>query len=274
MNFTERVKNVIDSKRSFVCVGLDTDIKLIPESISGSDEERIYAFNKSLIEATSEYASAYKLNSAFYEACGEQGYRALKRTIQIIPDDTITILDAKRADIGNSSALYARAAFDILKAESMTVNPYMGYDSIEPFMLNEERGVFILCLTSNPGSDDLQKLVLDDARLLFMETARKIVEWNKRKNLGMVVGATHPRELAQIRKIAPDIPLLLPGIGAQQGDLEQTVRNAIGKQKAPAFINSSRGIIYASSGEDFARAAGKKCKKLRDSINAVIDKME
>lgn len=274
MNFTDRVKNAIELKQSFVCVGLDTDIKLIPESITGSDEERIYIFNKSLVEATSKYASAYKLNSAFYEASGEDGYRALKRTIQIIPDDVITILDAKRADIGNSSAMYARAAFDILKADSLTVNPYMGFDSVEPFMQKEDRGAFILCLTSNPGSGDLQKLILHDNRLLFMETARKIVEWNTRKNLGMVAGATHPRELAQIREMAPDIPLLLPGIGAQKGDLEQTVRNAIGKQRAPAFINSSRGIIYASSGEDFALEAGKKCEELRDSINSVIDKMQ
>ena len=267
MNFTERLKSVNQKKGSYVCVGLDTDVERIPDTVNGNTVERIVAFNKSIIEATSEYAGAYKFNIAFYEAAGMQGYEALQESLRCVPEDCIRILDAKRGDIGNTSARYARALFEILGADAVTVNPYLGYDSIEPFIQDEDKGVFVLCLTSNAGSADFQQLVLAGGRPLYMEVAQKISEWNTRGNLGMVVGATHPEELARIRENAPDIPILIPGIGTQQGDLEKTVCAGIGKKKAPVLINSSRGIIYASSGDDFAEAAGMKCKKLRDAIN-------
>jgi len=270
MDFTEKLKNVIREKGSYVCVGLDTDNKKIPEAVTGDTGERIAAFNKSIIEATSDYACAYKCNIAFYEAAGIQGHEALHESLKFFPEDVLIIIDAKRGDIGNTSAQYARAVFDVLGAGAVTVNPYMGYDSIAPFIEYEDKGIFVLCLTSNAGSADFQKLSLSDGRPVYMEVARKITEWNTHGNMGMVVGATHPEELANIRKIAPGIPILIPGIGAQKGDLEKTVRAGIGKSRALALVNSSRGIIYASSGEDFAEAAGKKCRELRDRINEVI----
>lgn len=271
MNFAEKLKKVIREKGSYVCVGLDTDVKRIPEAVKGGISERIAAFNRAIIEATVDYACAYKCNMAFYEAAGKQGYDALHESLRFFPLDALLIIDAKRGDIGNTSAQYARAVFEILGGDAVTVNPYMGYDSIEPFMEYEDKGIFVLCLTSNAGSSDFQKLNLADGGPMYMEVARKITEWNTRGNMGMVVGATHPDELMSIREIAPDIPILIPGIGAQKGDLEKTVRAGIGKNRAPALINSSRGIIYASSGEDFAEAAGRKCRELRDGINAIIN---
>jgi len=270
MNFAEKLKNVIREKGSYVCVGLDTDVKRIPEAVVGDTGERIVTFNRAIIESTSNYACAYKCNMAFYESAGKQGYEALHESIRFFPLDALLIIDAKRGDIGNTSAQYARAVFDRLGGDAVTVNPYMGYDSIAPFIEYEDKGIFILCLTSNAGSADFQKLSLANGRPVYMEVARKITEWNTSGNMGLVVGATHPEELARIRKIAPDIPILIPGIGAQKGDLEKTVRAGIGKNRAPALINSSRGIIYASSGEDFAEAAGRKCRELRDGINCVI----
>jgi len=270
VNFAERLNAVVQQKESYVCVGLDTDVTRIPKTITGSHAERIVAFNRAVIEATSEYACAYKINIAFYEAVGSKGYEALQKSISLVHGNTISIIDAKRGDIGNTSSCYAQAVFELLGADAVTVNPYMGYDSIEPFMKYENKGIFVLCLTSNAGSADIQQLRLVDGRPVYMEVAQKITEWNTRGNLGMVVGATHPEELARIRDIAPDVPFLIPGIGAQQGDLEKTVRAGIGSKKAPAIINSSRGIIYASSGEDFAEAAASKCRELRDTINGLL----
>ena len=273
MNFSERMKSVIQSKDSYVCVGLDTDTALIPDSIKGAKAARIFDFNRSIIESTLEYTSAYKLNSAFYEAEGEPGMEALRRTIEAIPGDTITILDAKRADIGNTSALYARAVFEQLNADAVTVTPYMGFDSIQPFLGEENRGVVVLCLTSNESSKVFQRLLLADGRPVYMEVDHRIVTWNTRGNVGIVVGANHPDELAKIREIAPDIPMLIPGIGAQKGDLDRTVRAGIGGNRSPALINSSRGIIYSSSGTDFAEAAGRKCRELRIKINERLSEL-
>ncbi|MFC1554982.1 orotidine-5'-phosphate decarboxylase [candidate division KSB1 bacterium] len=267
MNFSERIKSIIKKKDSNVCVGLDSDPAKIPGCIEGSEGERILEFNKQIIEATSEHAAAYKFNMAFYEAAGIEGYIALADSIKLISWNSLIILDGKRGDIGNTSAQYAKALFDGLSADAVTVNPYMGFDSVEPFLKFEEKGIFALCLTSNKGSFDFQKAKLENGKPLFISVAEKLSDWNHKGNIGIVVGATHPDELQLIRKILPDSPFLIPGIGAQQGDLEKTVAAGIGKDKAPALINSSRGIIFSSDGEDFAESAGFKSRELKESIN-------
>jgi len=271
VTFSARLKETIRERGSYVCVGLDTDSARIPDFIRGTVYERIVRFNREIIEATAAYASAYKLNSAFYEAAGPDGFRALCETIRCVPDGALSIVDAKRGDIGNTAAQYARAVFDLQGADAVTLNPYMGFDSIEPFLAYEGKGCFVLCLTSNRGADDFQKLEMRDGEPLYREIARAVVRWNTRGNLGIVAGATRAAELAAVREIAPEAPLLIPGIGTQGGDLEKTVAAGIGRERAPALVNSSRGIIYCSAGRDFAEAAGGACKRLRDAINSLLD---
>jgi len=266
--FNEELKKLIGKKRSYVCVGLDTDLARIPGSVSGSTYERMVSFNRAIVDATGEYAAAYKLNSAFYESQGAEGIEALRDTIGNMPADVCVILDAKRGDIGNTARHYAQSVFSVMGAGAVTVNPYMGIDSVEPFLADESKGCFILCATSNKGGDDFQKRILDDGRPLYMHVASTIVSWNTKGNAGMVIGATRPEELAAIRAIAPDVPFLIPGIGAQGGDLEQTVSAGIGAGRAPALINSSRGIIFSSDGPDFADSARRECRRLRDAVNA------
>lgn len=273
MVFSEKVRAVIAAKKSYVCVGLDTDLKRVPDFIQGTAYDRFTVFNKRIIDATIDYAAAYKLNSAFYEAEGPAGIEALIETIRYLPDDVIIIEDAKRGDIGNTAAQYARAIFENHRADAVTLNPYMGYDCIEPFLAYEGKGCFVLCLTSNKGAGDFQKLELKKGGLFYQEAARKIAGWSTGGGIGMVVGATQADELSGIREIAPDIPLLIPGIGKQGGDLRKTVEAGIGPRKAPALINSSRGIIFRSSGEDYAESAGTECKKLRDDINSILDEI-
>ncbi|MFC1477649.1 orotidine-5'-phosphate decarboxylase [candidate division KSB1 bacterium] len=272
MSFAEKLNTVIAEKQSYVCVGLDTDPGKIPISVSGSETERMLDFNKKIIDATLDFAAAYKINSAFYESVGAEGMQVLRETVDHVPDNTVAIVDAKRGDIGNTAQQYARAVFEYLQADAVTLNPYMGYDSIAPFAAYEDRGSFILCLTSNKSAADIQKVGTAEGVPVYVHTAKLIVSWNFSGNLGMVVGATQPEELQTVREIAPDIPLLIPGIGAQGGDLEKTVAFGIGKNRSPVLINSSRGIIYKSSGTDFAEAAAAECKKLRDSINELVNK--
>ncbi|MCP4728336.1 MAG: orotidine-5'-phosphate decarboxylase, partial [bacterium] len=264
MNFIEKVKNAIEVSNSNVCVGLDTDIAKIPEFLKGS-KNPIFDFNKEIIDHTKDDACAYKLNMAFYEAAGKSGMEALQKTVEYIPDHIVKIIDAKRGDIGNTSRLYAKAIFEVIGGDCITVNPYMGYDSIGPFLDFEDKGIFLLCLTSNKGSADFQQLQLENNTPLYMAVANKIAEWSEEHpgKIGMVVGATHPEELKTIRSAAPSLPFLIPGIGAQKGDLTGTVEAGIGAERAPALINSSRGIIYSSSDKDFAEAAGASCGKLK-----------
>jgi len=271
MNFTEKVLSAIKKKNSYVCVGLDTDVNRIPKSLYGKSFKRIFLFNRAIIEATEPYAIAYKFNSAFYESAGVTGIEALQESILLVPHTAITILDVKRGDIGSTAEHYASAAFDRFSADAVTVNPYLGLDSLEPFLKYKTKGVFVLCLTSNPGSRDFQQLKLADGNHLYCTVARKITDWNTHNNLGLVVGATHPKELKEIRTIAQDMPFLIPGIGAQQGDLEKTVLAGLGKNKSPILINASRSIIYASSESDFAKAAQEQCKKLQNEINSAAD---
>lgn len=264
MNFTEKLAAAVRKNKSLLCIGLDPDPKLMPEKIG------IFEFNKAIIEATSDLVCAYKPNFAFYEAFGIEGLNALKRTVECIPDNIVTIADAKRSDIGNTAKAYARAIFDYYKFDATTVNPYLGFDSIEPFIQYRDKGIFILCRTSNASAVDFQSLhceIENKHRPLFEIVALKASEWNTYGNIGLVVGATYPEELRLIRQAYPDIPLLIPGIGTQGGDLALTVRYGVDARKEKTIINSSRQIIYASKGQNFAEAARHAATTLRDQIN-------
>ncbi len=267
MNFIEKLINAARMNNSLLCVGLDTDPERIPSNVG------VLEFNKAIIDATADLVCAYKLNFAFYEALGDEGFDVLKQTAEYIPDDIVAIGDAKRGDIGNTAKAYARAIFDNLGFDATTVNPYLGGDSIEPFIQYRDKGVFVLCRTSNAGALDFQSLLFGEGgkrRPLFEIVAQKASEWNTFGNIGLVVGATYPEELRLIRQSHPDMPLLIPGIGAQGGDLEQAVRYGVDASGQKAIINSSRQIIYASHEKDFAEAARKAASSLRDQINLYL----
>jgi orotidine-5'-phosphate decarboxylase len=264
MNFVEKLAAAARKNNSLVCVGLDPDPRLMPEKVSVGE------FNKAIIEATADVVCAYKPNFAFYEAMGEEGMKALRRTLRYIPAGIPVIADAKRADIGNTSKAYASALFDILGFDAATVNPYLGFDAIEPFIEYREKGIIILCRTSNSGAKDFQSLRCETPsgqRPLFEIVAKKAEEWNIYGNVGLVVGATYPEELKTVREQHPEMPFLIPGVGAQGGDVELTVRYGVDAQGEKAIINSSRQILYASKGKDYAEAAGKAALTLRDEIN-------
>ncbi len=263
-NFNQKLAAAVKRNRSLVCVGLDTDPTSLPAGVTVTD------FNRDVIGATADLVCAYKINLAFYEAQGEAGYAALRQAIADVPDTIPVIADAKRGDIGNTAQAYAEAIFEVLGADAVTVNPYLGRDALEPFLDYADRGVFILCRTSNPGARDLQSLVVDDAGRrvpLYQAVARLAGDWNAHRNVGLVVGATAPKEIGAVRRLQPEMPLLIPGIGAQGGDLEATMKQALRADGAGAIINSSRGIIYASHGADFAAVARAATADLRDRIN-------
>lgn len=264
MNFLEKLLQAARSNRSLLCIGLDPDPELMPKV-------DVFQFNRAIIDATSDLVCAYKPNLAFYEALGIEGLKALERTVAYIPKGIPIIGDAKRGDIGSTARAYARALFETLGFDAATVNPYLGYDSLEPFMEYKEKGVFILCRTSNVGSAHFQALTLTEtSRPLFELVAQRAREWNLYGNLGLVVGATYPEELRRVRQICPEMPLLIPGIGAQGGDLAGAVRYGVDAKGEKAIISSSRQIIYASRGEDFAAAAREAALNLRDQINLYL----
>ena len=265
MQFIEKLLNISRKNNSLVCVGLDTDIGKIPEKFL-KDDDPVLSFNKCIIDRTCDIVSAYKVNSAFYEVYGEKGWLSFKNTISYIPKEVVTIADVKRGDIGNTAAHYAEAFLSRMGCDAVTVNPYLGHDSIIPFLEYKDKGVFILCLTSNIGSGDFQKLKVN-GKYVYQIVAEKIIQLNEYKNCGLVVGATYPEELKLIRETAPDMPFLLPGIGAQGGDLQKTVEFGTDSNGELAVINSSRGIIYKSKGDDFADAARKAADELRNQIN-------
>ena len=265
MGFVSRLRRAIRSRESLLCLGLDPD----PERLPVGD---VVAFNRAIVEATSDLVCAYKPNFAFYEQLGRAGWVALEATIAAIPLDVVVIGDAKRGDIGHTAAAYARACFERLGCHAVTVNPYLGHDSIEPFLAYGDRGVFLLCRTSNPGGADFQSLpVAEDGRQrpLYEIVAERAVRWNERGNLGLVVGATYPAELARVRAIAPDLPLLIPGVGAQGGDLAAVIER-IGGSQGPVTINVSRQILFASGGTDFAEAARRAAADLRQTMNTLL----
>jgi orotidine-5'-phosphate decarboxylase len=265
MNFQHKVRDVIRAKNSLLCVGLDSVVEKMPASVR-SAENPLFAFNKAVIDATADFAASFKVNLAFYEAYGLMGWQALQQTFDYLPDNVIKIADAKRGDIGNTAAMYARGLFDELGADAVTVNPYMGFDSAEPFLQNEEKGVFFLCLTSNPGSQDFQHFN-DGTCDLFEQVAATVNSWNTRGNCGLVVGATHPDELSTVRSIAAELPFLIPGIGAQGGDLVASVKNGTDADGSLALFNSSRAIIYASQEENFVDAARNAARLTQDQLN-------
>jgi len=266
MKFIEKLHAASAKKRSWLCIGLDPD----PARLSGRD---ILQFNTAIIEATADLVCAYKPNLAFYEALGRDGLSILTGTIDRIPGDIPVIADAKRGDIGNTAKAYASSLFDVLGADAATVSPYLGGDSIEPFTDYADKGVFILCRTSNPGSADFQNVTDFRGRHVYELVAEKAAAWNRNGNVGLVVGATYPEELKIVRGLCPGMPLLIPGIGAQGGDLEKTIRNGIDKNGDNAIINVSRQVIYAPGGDDFASAARTAAQKLRDDINMLIGKV-
>ncbi len=262
MNRTSLI-NEIRAKKSFLCVGLDSDTRKMPEGVS-QDAQGLIDFNKAIIEATADYAVSYKINTAFYETLGAKGWDVMEKTLEFIPNNIFTIADAKRGDIGNTSSMYARAFFETLNYDSITINPYMGRDSVGPFLEFEGKWSILLALTSNPGSQDFQTLKIGDAQV-FEEVLRKSSAWGTEENMMYVVGATRAEELSRIRQIIPNHFLLVPGVGAQGGSLEQVVKYGANKDIG-LLINASRSIIYASSGKDFAEAANREAAKMQGEM--------
>ncbi|MDE3056657.1 MAG: orotidine-5'-phosphate decarboxylase [Bacteroidota bacterium] len=265
MNFNTRLVQAQRKSRSLLCIGLDTDLKKIPKHLL-KKKNPLVEFNRAIVEATHNCVCAYKLNLAFYEAGGEAGWRALRQTLAMIPTSVITIGDAKRGDIGNSSERYARSLFHDLKFDAVTVSPYMGKDSVAPFLESKVRGVFLLALTSNPGAQDFQIQKIGK-QFLYEKVIETASQWSE-GNIGFVVGATQAQQLRSIRKLAPHAPLLIPGIGAQGGDMESVVRFGCDTNGELAVINASRSILYASRGKDFAEKARSEAAWLNDTINA------
>lgn len=257
----------IRAKQSFLCVGLDTDVKKLPACLAGEDDP-VFAFNRAIIDATAPYCVAYKPNLAFYEAKGTYGWMALQRTVDYLrknyPDHLI-IADAKRGDIGNTSSLYARTFFEELDVHALTVAPYMGQDSVEPFLKYEGHWVIVLALTSNPGSADFQRLTDAAGVPLYEHVMRKAMTWGTPDNLMFVVGATQGRMFEDIRHIAPDHFLLVPGVGAQGGSLQEVCRYGMNAD-CGLLVNSSRGIIYADASERYAQAAGEAARQLQEQM--------
>ncbi len=261
----------IQKKKSYLCVGLDTDIEKIPQHLLKYSDP-VFEFNKQIIEATKEYTVAYKPNLAFYESLGSKGWESLKKTLEVIPEDIFTIADAKRGDIGNTSGLYARAFFRELNFDSVTVAPYMGEDSVKPFLQFKDKWVILLAHTSNSGSADFQLIESKDSgRKLYEEVILKSQQWGSADQLMYVVGATRADKIGEIRKLAPEHFFLVPGVGAQGGDLSEVSKYGLNKQ-CGLLVNAARSILYASNGEDFAEAARKEAKSLRDEMVVLLEK--
>lgn len=257
------------AKRSFLCIGLDSDPNKIPKHLNKFDDP-VFEFNKQIIEATEDLCVAYKPNLAFYESNGVKGWQSLEKTMQIIPGNIFTIADAKRGDIGNTSKQYARAFFEAFNFDSITVAPYMGSDSVEPFLGFDGKWVILLALTSNAGSHDFQFASQNGEMPLYEKVMRTAQNWGSSDQLMFVTGATHPEKFEEIRRIAPDNFLLVPGIGAQGGDLQEVCRYGLNKEVG-LLVNSSRGIIFAGDGEDFALKAREAALKLQQQMEQVLE---
>ena len=270
-NFSlETLKQEIFSKKSFLCVGLDVDLSKIPPFLL-KEEDPIFAFNKAIIDATHPYTIAYKPNIAFYEAYGERGWQSLRKTIDYLNEQhprIFTIADAKRGDIGNTATMYAKAFFEDLQFDSVTVAPYMGQDSVEPFLAFKDKATILLALTSNKGAFDFQTLSTEGVSL-YQQVLTRSQQWHNAQNLMYVVGATKAEYLAEIRRIVPDAFLLVPGVGAQGGDLTQVCKYGL-NESVGLIINASRAVIYASQGEDFASKAGEAAHALQQEMAAIL----
>lgn len=266
MNKRELIAN-IRRKKSFLCVGLDTDLKKIPVHLL-KEENPIFAFNKALIDATAPYCIAYKPNLAFYESCGIKGRTALEKTVKYLREqypDQLIIADAKRGDIGNTSAMYARAFFEELQVDAVTVAPYMGEDSVTPFLTYERKWVILLALTSNKGSQDFQLVKDMENESLFERVLRISQRWGTEQNMMYVVGATQGERFKEIRRIVPNHFLLVPGIGAQGGSLDEVCRYGMNSE-CGLIVNVSRAVLYADNTEDFAEAAARKAKEYQQEM--------
>jgi orotidine-5'-phosphate decarboxylase len=269
--FKEKLAAAVRRSDSLVCVGLDVDPGRVPALVR-ERADWIGYFNAGIMEATADLVCCYKPNLGFYEALGAEGWQGLRQTLAAVPRDVPVLLDAKRGDIGSTAEAYARALFEDLGGDAATVNPYMGFDAVEPFLAYGDRGVFVLCKTSNPGAADFQDLPCEvdgERRPLFEQVARAAVGWNRRGNVGLVVGATQPAAFRAVRTIAPALPLLVPGVGAQGGDLAMAVREGADASGTGILVASSRAVLYASSGQDWQAAARAAAAKLRDAINAL-----
>lgn len=269
MTFQQKLDAIIQKNNSLVCVGLDSDFEKLPEFIK-SQEHPQFVFNKTIIDNTHDLVLAYKLNSAFYEALGDRGVTELKKTCDYLREtypEIPIILDAKRADIGNTNEGYIKYCFDYVQADAVTLQPYLGGEALQPFLALVDKGIIILCKTSNPGSGEFQDSLINGEQLYKYVCKKVVNSWNTNKNCLLVVGATYPEEMAEIRSIAGDMTFLVPGIGAQGGDIEKTIKAGLNSQKAGLIIHSARGIIFASNGEDFAKKAREETKKLQTEIN-------
>jgi orotidine-5'-phosphate decarboxylase len=270
-NFIELFQQILCARQSLLCVGLDPDLQKLPASLPRT-AEGLVTFCKEIIAATHDFAAAFKVNFAFFEALGKSGWAALETVAASLPDTVIKIADAKRGDVGHSAHKYAEAIFRQLPFDAMTANPYLGEDAARPFLDDATKGVFFLCRTSNPGSSDIQKFP-DRTRPLYLHIASQVREWSIKENAGLVVGATHPRELQQVRKTTPDLPFLIPGVGAQGGDLEKAVQHGATVTGDLAIINASRTILYAGSGKNFSAAAARAAEKMRNDMRAILRTM-
>ena len=259
----------IRMKKSFLCVGLDTDLSKIPAHLLET-EDPIFEFNKAIIDATKDFCVAYKPNIAFYECHGPKGWESLKKTLDYIPSNIFTIADAKRGDIGNTSTYYAKTYFDYLNCDSVTVAPYMGEDSVTPFLDFKDKWVILLALTSNKGALDFQMVKDENGEELFKKVLKKATEWGTEDNTMYVVGATRAEGIGEVRKIVPNNFFLVPGVGAQGGSLKDVAHYGWNKD-CGLLVNSSRGIIYASKGEDFAEKAGVEAKKLQEAMAEILE---
>jgi orotidine-5'-phosphate decarboxylase len=260
VSFREQLCAAARHNHSWLCVGLDPDPDLLPSGVG------LESFLHGIVDATRDQVCCYKPNLAFFEALGLDGFLALRAVLKAVPSDIPVLVDAKRGDTPQTMRAYAHAIFNELGADAVTLNPYMGGDSVAPFFEYPDRGVFVLCKTSNPGAGELQDLVAD-GQPLFLHVARRAVTWDKHGTLGLVVGATYPSDVAAVRQLAPEAPILLPGIGAQAGDLEQSVRVALDGQGGGALVNVSRSLLYASRGSDWQAAARAEAERVRTAIN-------
>lgn len=269
----EELRSLILYKKSYLCVGLDTDRTLIPSFLL-AEADPVFEFNRRIIDATADYCVAYKPNIAFYEALGSRGWDSLQKTLDYIPKSHFTIADAKRGDIGNTSGLYARAFFDKeasgLDFDAVTVAPYMGYDSVSPFLAYRDKWTILLALTSNAGSEDFQRLDSGNEKV-YEKVIRTSLKWDGADRLMYVVGATQAKDLSAIRQLVPDHFLLVPGVGAQGGSLEEVSKNGM-NQDVGLLVNSSRGIIYAGKGADFATLAGGEAAKIQQEMEVYLDR--
>jgi orotidine-5'-phosphate decarboxylase len=264
----ELLRDASQRNQSLLCVGLDPDPRRIPAA-PHAHADPIYAFCMAIVEATADLVCAFKPNIAFFEALGPAGVATLQRLVADMPRSIPVIIDAKRGDIGSTATAYAEAIFERLGADAVTLSPYLGGDALQPFLDYADRGCFVLCKTSNPGSGDLQDLQLASGEPLYLAVARQAQRvWNGNRNVGLVVGATYPAVLAQVRAACPNLPILVPGVGAQGGELAASVRAPLDADNAGVLINASRSILYASGGADFAQAARQEALRLRDAINA------